>query len=431
MPLASRVPLASRGGNHSQALSLADADVQQKPDAYHAALRERPVHFDERLGIFVCGRYALMRQVLRDTKTFSSIDSQTVDGMRPPPPEAVAIRKTCHPVVNTLVTNDPPSHTRIRKMVDAPFRTRSLDKLKSRVTDIVHDTIDDFIDDAGTRGDSGGHSCEMVSRFAVPIPVRVIAEMLGLDPALAPRIKAWSDASVEPLGMMVSDQRLIECAELIKAFQDFIVTALEARRAKPQDDLLTHLVQARDAQGEGFTMAEMLSLTQQFLVAGNETTTNGIAAGVRLLAEQPALLRAIRLKPRLALNFANEVLRLESPVQGLFRVVRKDTELAGVRLPKGARIMLRFAAANRDGRKYANPERIDLHRANGGTHVAFGAGIHHCIGAGLARMEMQAAFAALAQRLRRLALAPDNDFAHHPSMILRGLQALRVTFEPA
>ena len=413
----------SARGNPSQAMSLADADVQQCPDAYHEALRERPVHFDERLGFFVCGRYALMREVLRDTETFSSIDSQSVDGLRPPPPEAIEIRKTCHPVVNTLVTNDPPSHTRIRKMVDAPFRARSLDKLKSRIEEIAHGAIDEFIGEEG--------ACEMVSRFAVPIPVRVIADMLGLDPALAPRIKAWSDASVDPLGMMAGDQRLIECAKLIKEFQDFIVKALEARRAQPQDDLLTHLVQARDAQGEGFTMAEMLSLTQQLLVAGNETTTNGIAAGVRLLAEQPTLLRAIRRQPSVALIFVNEVLRLESPVQGLFRVVRKDTELGGVHLPKGARIMLRFAAANRDGRKYANPERIDLHRANAGTHVAFGAGIHHCIGAGLARLEMREAFTALAQRLRRLELAPDNDFAHHPSMILRGLQVLRVTFERA
>ncbi len=405
-----------------QEKSLADADVQQCPDAYHQALRERSVHFDERLGIFVCGRYALMRQVLRDTETFSSIDSQTVDGMRPPPPEAVEIRKTCHPTVNTLVTNDPPSHTRIRKMVDAPFRARSLDKLNSRIEEIAHGAIDEFIGEGAT---------EMVSRFAVPIPVRVIADMLGLDPALAPKIKAWSDASVEPLGMMVDDQRLIECAKLIKAFQDFIVEALEARRRQPQDDLLTHLVQARDAEGQGFSMAEMLSLTQQFLVAGNETTTNGIAAGVRLLAEQPTLLRAIKRQPNRALGFVNEVLRLESPVQGLFRVVRKDTELGGVHLPKGARIMLRFAAANRDGRKYASPEQIDLHRSNAGTHVAFGAGIHHCIGAGLARLEMRQAFTALAQRLRHLALAPDNDFTHHPSMILRGLKALRVTFEPA
>ena len=405
-----------------QEKSLADADVQQCPDAYHQALRERSVHFDERLGIFVCGRYALMRQVLRDTETFSSIDSQTVDGMRPPPPEAVEIRKTCHPTVNTLVTNDPPSHTRIRKMVDAPFRARSLDKLNSRIEEIAHGAIDEFIGEGAT---------EMVSRFAVPIPVRVIADMLGLDPALAPKIKAWSDASVEPLGMMVDDQRLIECAKLIKAFQDFIVEALEARRRQPQDDLLTHLVQARDAEGQGFSMAEMLSLTQQFLVAGNETTTNGIAAGVRLLAERPALLRAIKRQPDRALGFVNEVLRLESPVQGLFRVVRKDTEFGGVHLPKGARIMLRFAAANRDGRKYASPEQIDLHRANAGTHVAFGAGIHHCIGAGLARLEMRQAFTALAQRLRHLALAPDNDFTHHPSMILRGLKALRVTFEPA
>ena len=400
--------------------SLADADVQEDPAAYYQALREQPVWYDERLGFYICSTYAEIRDILRDPETFSSIDSQAMEGLRPPPPEAVTIRRSLLPPVNTLVTNDPPSHTRIRKMVDEPFRPRSIEKLRGQIRDIVRETLDAFID----RG-----SADFVGEFAVPIPIKVIADMLGIPRSMAPDIKAWSDASVEPLGMMVSDARLIECAHIIKSFQGYIIAELEARRREPRDDLLTRLVQARDDSGEGFTMPEMLSLTQQFLVAGNETTTNAIAAGVQLLIDNPAQCAELERHPQRTLTFANEVLRLEAPAAGLFRVVRKEANVAGVHIPAGSRIMLRFAAANRDPKKYAAPNDLDVHRTNSGTHVAFGAGIHHCIGANLAREELVQTFDILLSRVKDLRFAPGaNDFTHHPSMILRGLKRLEVTF---
>ncbi len=179
-------------------------------------------------------------------------------------------------------------------------------------------------------------------------------------------------------------------------------------------------------------MAEMISLTSQFLVAGNETTTNGIAAGVQLLVDNPQQQQLLHDDPSRIRVFINEVLRLESPVQGLFRIVTKDTTLAGVTLPKGARVMLRFAAANRDGSKFENPDQLDVLRHNAGSNVAFGAGIHHCIGANLAREEMVQTFAALLRRTEDLAFAAGkNDFSHHPSMILRGLSQLHVRFRKA
>jgi cytochrome P450 len=402
---------------------LKDPDVLEDPTAYHHALRERPIHFDPRLGFYICSSYRLMREILRNTEVFSSVDSQSMDSIRPPPPEVVELRRAGFPTVNTLVTNDPPSHTRIRKMVDEPFRPRSIEKLTGAIRQIVEETIDAFID----RGE-----CEVVSELAIPIPIKVIADMLGIERSLAPRIKTWSDAAVEPLGMMVSDERLIECARIIREFQEFVAGELEARRSAPRDDLLTHLVTARDDDGKGFSMAEMLSLTQQFLVAGNETTTNGIAAGVQLLIDNPDQLEVLQRSGdvnRIRV-FANEVLRLEAPVQGLFRVVRREVEIGGVTLPAGSRVMLRFAAANRDPDKYRHPDDLDVTRHNAGTHLAFGAGIHHCIGANLAREEMVMTFQALLERARNFAFQPDrNDFTHHPSMILRGLKRLHIRFD--
>lgn len=403
--------------------SLGDPDIQEQPVEYHRALREEPVFFDERLGFFICSTYKLMREVLRNTEVFSSVGSQTIDSIRPPPPKVLEIRAASHPSVDTLVTNDPPSHTRIRAMVDEPFRPRSIDKLKRQIREIVNETINAFIDDG---------ACDMVRQFAMPIPIKVIADMLGIPRSLAPKIKAWSDAAVEPLGMMVSDERLIECTILVKEFQDYIVAELERRKSDPKDDLLTHLVQVRDESGVGLTVPEMLSLTQQFMVAGNETTTNGIAAGVQLLIDNPGQLAILQGDRDRILTFVNEVLRLEAPAQGLFRVVLEDTELNGVAIPKGSRVMLRFAAANRDGQKYQRADELDVTRTNSGTHVGFGAGIHHCIGANLAREEMVHSFDILLARLTNLKYQPDaNDFSHHPSMILRGLKHLNITFEKA
>lgn len=407
----------------SATMSLADPSVVEHPDVYHRELCEAGIAFDQGLGVFVIGRYDLIRQILRDTETFSSVDSQNTEGMRRPPDEAVAIRAAGYQPVNTLVTNDPPGHTRFRSLVDEPFRPRSIARLNDAIEDIVSAVIDGFIDNG---------QFDAVADFAVPIPVTVIADMLGLPRDAAGDIKLWSDAAVEPLGMMASDERIIECARITRAFHDRIAEELESRRADPREDLLTDLVTARDSEGRGFTLEEMLSLTQQFLVAGNETTTNALAAGIAMLAAEPELTEELaRIDDRRTTRvFANEVLRLSSPVQGLFRVVKRDTEINGTPIPAGSRVMLRFAAANRDPARYAEPDKVDIHRSNTGTHVAFGAGIHHCIGANLARDELTIAFEAISRRLTDIRLDPDASAPrHHPSMILRGLTHLHARFQ--
>jgi cytochrome P450 len=178
------------------------------------------------------------------------------------------------------------------------------------------------------------------------------------------------------------------------------------------------------------SLPEMLGSVQQLLVASNETTTNGIAAGIQLLAENPKQQTLLRDNPNRMYTFVNETLRLESPVQGLFRVVKVDTEVNGIKVPQGSRIMLRYAAANRDAQKYQDPYELDVFRANAGTQVGFGAGIHHCIGANLAREEMFQSFTELLRRTRNIRLKPGmNDFSHHPSLILRGLKTLHIEFD--
>ncbi len=401
--------------------SLNETDIQECPWPYYRAMHKKGFYFDEHLDMYVCANYGLMREILRNPQLFSSVNSQNVARMRTPPAEVIELQKQMLRPVNILVSSDPPDHGRIRDMLDAPFRRREIEKLRPQIHTVIHHTIDQVIDQG---------EMNVVDDFAIPIPVTVIADMLGLPRTMAGDIKAWSDASVEPLGLMISDERWIECTKIILDFQQFITAELEARRANPRDDLLTHLVQSVDAQGQSLTLSEMLGITAQLLVAGNETTTNGIAAGVQMLIDHPQQQQMLREEPDRILTFVNEVLRLEAPVQGLYRITTAATELQGVHVPEGARIMIRFAAANRDGAKYDQPDELDVCRKNAGTHVGFGAGIHHCLGANLAREEMWQAFTILLQRLNHLRYKEGaNDFSHHPNIVLRGLKALHIEFD--
>jgi cytochrome P450 len=360
-------------------------------------------------------------EAIRRTDVFSNIGSQAPAEMRAPPPEVKEIEAKGWPKVNTMVTNDPPSHTRYRKLVDYAFTPKRVRAMKPYMDEIVNMLIDGFI---------GRGEVELVGEFAVPVPLYVIADQLGVPREDAPRFKIWSDASVAPLGLMLSDEEWIDSAGKMLEFQRYFVDALEERRARPRDDLLTALLQARADGEKPLDTAELLSIISQVLVAGNETTTNSIAAGMTLLIDNPEQQRVLREDPTRIPTFVEETLRLESAVQGLFRVVKEDTELGGCAIPKGARVMLRYAAANRDAAKFACPHKLDVRRGNAGAHLAFGAGIHHCLGAQLARYEMIASFEALLARLDNLAYAEGrNDFQHHPHLCLRGLRQLWITFD--
>jgi cytochrome P450 len=241
---------------------------------------------------------------------------------------------------------------------------------------------------------------------------------------------------VAPLGGFLTREREIECARSIVEFQHYFAEQLEERRTHPRDDILTDLLNAHiggeGEEGRPLNMAEMLSILQQILVAGNETTTNLIASGMMLLTRDHALMERLAREPDRIPNFVEEALRLESPVQGLFRMAVQDTEIGGTPIPAGSRILLSYASANRDEREFDHPELIDLERENPEGHLAFGRGIHFCLGAALARLEARVAFTLLLTRLKNIrAVEEKNDYRHVPSVILRGLQRLYLTFEPA
>jgi cytochrome P450 len=274
---------------------------------------------------------------------------------------------------------------------------------------------------------------EFVRDFAVPLPVEVIARALNVPDDRLVDFKRWSDDSIAGIGTDISIDQRIEAEYGVNEFQHYFAQQIEDRRENPRDDILTNLLNARiDDDDPEVTdkrpldMPEMLSIVQQLLVAGNETTTKLLTEMMRLLAEHPDQWRAVKDDPARVERIVEETLRLSTPTQGMWRMVTKETELGGVRLNKGDRIVVVFGSANRDEALYANPDEFDPDRENLRDHLAFGKGIHFCLGANLSRLEGRVALEELARRLGTIALSESNTFEYYPSFMLRGLTRLEL-----
>ncbi|MFN0144977.1 MAG: cytochrome P450 [Dehalococcoidia bacterium] len=389
---------------------------------YKAMHDEQPVYQVPGAGFFIVTRHEDIKQVSADIESFSSNSGPGVGtGGGGADDEMRAIVSEGYPSVNTLLSADPPDHARYRGLVNKAFSARRVGSMEASIRQIADELFETF----RRKG-----SVELIHDFAAPLPLTVIADALGVPRSDLWTFKRWSDDSVAPLSGFLTRERQLECARSIVEFQHYFAAKLDERRAQPQDDLLSDLIAARLDGETPLNTAEMLSILQQILVAGNETTTNLIASGTMLLCAHPGQLAAVRADPSLIGNLVEEALRMESPVQGLFRMAKVDTEVGGVKIPAGSRLILMYAAANRDEGVYSCPADFDVSRDNARTHLAFGHGIHFCLGAALARMEAMIAFETLL-RLPNLRFAPDkNDLTHVPSFILRGLKALHLEFDP-
>ena len=407
-------------------VNMVSPEVLECPYPYYERVREEaPVH-QTPLGFWAVSRYEDVLSVVRNPEMFSSL-AQSNSFVTPPPPEVIEIAKQGYPRVNTLLSNDPPSHTQFRNLVNKAFLPKRVAQLEDSIRKIANDLIDAFINDG---------KVDLVEQFAVGVPLTVIADALGVDRADMPKFKKWSDDSVAPLSGMLTPERQIECAHSRIEFQKYMVDRVHEREANLRDDLLSDLVQARfdsgERAGEGMTMAEMLDVIAQLLVAGNETTTKLIAAATLMLIENPEQMAKVRADHSLIPNLVEEALRMEAPVQMLPRFTKEDVEVGGVAIPKGSVVMAMYGCANRDGAKYPNPDMFDVERDNARTQMAFGQGPHFCVGAALARSEARIAFELLLSRLNNIALASVDAPTHRElSMTLRGLTNLHLTFTPA
>lgn len=406
--------------------NLMEPAVQQCPYGFYRAARQQaPVYRMPQTGFYLVTSFELCRDVIRQPDVFASGVSPMAlrEGGVPQDIVDIYVNEGWVPLASCS-TSDPPRHTRVRDFLEPLFTARRV----REITPLIDRTARELLDALGSRT-----QIEFVHDFSHPLPMIVIAELIGVPSRDLARFKAWSDAIVEPFSMMVSHERELECARLVVEMQHYFAELLAERRREPRDDLLTALVRAADNPELAFDLQEQLTIiTIDLLASGNETTTAAITSGMLLLIRDPAALAAVRRDRELLHNLAEEVLRLESPAQGMFRRVTRDTELGGVALREGDLLSIRFGAANRDEAQFPRADAIDLHRTQPGKHLALGMGRHHCIGAQLARQELVSAFGALLDRYASFELTPGAaEPGYTPSFFGRNVRELHVTLRPA
>ena len=390
--------------------------LRADPHPHYRKLRERdPVHRSRLAGGWVLSRYEDVLAVLRDPtwssdeRNWSRFPIYRARGERAGLPDPYSEH------FSSMLRLDPPDHTRLRSLVSKAFTPRAVEAMRPRVALLVDELI--------AKVESRRHM-ELVGEFAAPLPVIVIAELLGVPSPEHDRFRRLSDEAVKLLGdgPIAEKKRGIEG---MRAIRDYFATIVEARRRSPQDDLISALVAAEEA-GDRLSLAEMMSTLVLLLVAGNETTTKLIGNATLALLRHPGEIERLRADPGLLPNAVEEFLRFDGPVQLTSRMAREDRELCGRTARKGEQVVLLLAAANRDPAVFADPDRLDVGRRDV-RHLAFGQGIHFCLGAQLARLEAALALEALVTRLPGLRLA-DPAIRWSSNTVLRGPEVLQLAW---
>ena len=412
--------------NKQTAKSLFQPDILADPyDFYEEQRAKSPVFLDEASGAYVVLDYDLISEAVGRLDDFSNNFNAQLSGGKSAADldndeELQAILSTGYPQVDTLLTADQPTHTRFRKLVNLAFSMPKVNKLEDSIREMSNRLIDGFID----KGE-----CEFMEEYAVPMPVQIIAGQLGLDHADAGTVKRWTNAFVDRLSGMMTRERQLETAREVVEFQHVLKANMDDRRKEAKSDILSDLVNARVDGERPLDDAESLSIVQQLMVAGNETTTAALGEGVRLFASNPDQYKKIQDDPSLIPNAVEEVLRMSSGSSGIWRVMHRDAELGGVTLPKGAMVMMRYHAANRDPKHFENPNEFRVDRKNARTHLAFGKGIHMCVGNMLSRKEMTVSFQQFAERMDNIRIREGAELVYPPNMMLRGLTSLPIEFD--
>lgn len=401
-------------------LDFFSAEVQECPfHVYQQLQEEAPVWQMPGTNVFVVTRYDDIREIIRDPGRFSSSFSALLN-TGSSNEEVNTIYGQGYEMVETLLTQDPPRHRVYRNLVNKVFSNKRIEGMRSEVEKMSNELIDQWIDEP---------EVDLLNRFCVPLPIYVISDQLGVPRSELSLIKKWSDASASRLGRLADEEEQIQNAKDIVEFQHYFAALLDRMREAPEDNIISDLANNTIDEGRLLTKPEALGMIQQILVAGNETSTSAIAGGVVLLIQNPDQQAMLRQHPDLIPGAVEEILRLETPTSGMWRRATADTEIGGVDIPEGAFLMVRFAAGNRDESIFTDGGAMSVARENADSHLAFGQGTHFCLGAQLARMEMQVALTGLLNRTTDWALVEGkNPLKHSPNVLLRGLTDLHISF---
>jgi hypothetical protein len=397
-----------------------DPKIIENPAPFFALLRQQaPLYQLPNKAYYLLSRYQDIQQVVMDTETFSSNLVAVLmadEGESPAVMTLAGGGDKAATATDVLAIADPPIHTRQRRVANRAFTRRRVEQMQGNIQALADSLIDNF-------------SCadiDWVGEFANPLPMTIIVELLGLPRQDMVQLKQWSDASVALLSGINSADELVAHGMKINQLIGYLATRYDEAYDRPADNLLGDLVREAKVDAEQFGRDEVVSMLVQLLTAGNETTASLIGSAMMVMLQTPGLQGTLRANPAKIGNFVEEVLRLEAPFHGHFRVATRDTQLAGTRLKRGDRLMLLWSSAGRDEQQFSHADSVDLNRDKPKSHLSFGYGIHHCIGAALARAEARIALETILARSDDIQLSADNDFAHIPSLFIRSLKKLSI-----
>ena len=401
-PLAVRVLLARERMESGVAYDLTSAEVREDPyPTYHALRRIDPVHRLRLVDAWLLTRYRDIEAVLRDHRRFGN-----------------AGRILVQTVPLSLLDLDPPEHTRLRALVSKAFTPKAVAMLRTHIEETTARLLDAV---------AGTNRFDLIAALAYPLPVTIIAEMLGVRPRDRDRFEEWSNSlalAVDPLVSRGQVDRIKHAAEEAYAYFE---TIIDERRRRPREDLVSALLAAEE-EGDRLTHEELLSAMLLILMAGFETTRNLIGNGMLALLRNPHQMQRLRSDPALLDSAIDELLRYDSPGQLNGRCAREDAELGGKRIRAGDVVISVIGAANRDPEVFDDPDTLDIGRREQ-SHLSFGRGIHYCLGAALAMMEARIAFAAVLDRFASIRLAAEP--RHRATVVLRGVEDLWIEVERA
>lgn len=407
-----------------QDISFLDVEVKKNPHAAQHRLREAgPLYFDNTCGMYMVLGYNEVREILSDPQTFSSMTGLLLVKQSDTQEKINAVfEEHGFLPINTLVVADPPEHTYHRSLLNKAFNATAFKRMESFVDATVTRLVRDFV----TRG--GGN---FYKEIAAPLPSFVVADMLGLDISDFAKFRTWTDAVVSEANPDNSDERQIEITRTICELQQYVSRKADEYIAQPKPCVLSDIVNA-EVDGRRLSRRELVSIFTILIAGSHDTTTSALCSVMYRLATDHQLQDRTRSNPPIIKGFVEEALRIDSPVAGLFRRATRDTEVAGVSIPEGTLLMLRYGAANRDPAMFPDPDTFDPERKNAARHLAFGYGIHHCLGNVLARAEIRLVTTRLLEATRTIGLSGGKqDVGWLTDFIVYGPNDLSLTVEAA
>jgi cytochrome P450 len=407
--------------------SLADPEILTKPNDYYRALRlGDPVHYDEKLGMYMVSRHADLQTVFRDPITFSQEKGWHQQFARGYLEELKEILiRDGGGYFPEAILRDPPRHARVRRLLEKAFSGRRVMLLEPTIKKVIGELIERVAD----RGCADG-----VKDLAMPMTIAIMCEQLGISHCDGEDVEKWSRAYTAQVGGLQDRATMLENAKQICDLQNYIIAQVRERQAKRTEDMISDLVYARLNAEENptLTFEEIVALARAMLVGGNDTTATALSNLLFLIAGSPAL--AAQLEEcvgdsvRLG-RFVEELLRIEPPVRGLFRVTTREVELGGKLLPEGAYVCMLFASGNDDEAVFDCPRTFNIDRKNLVKHLSFGGGVHLCVGMALARMEIKVAAKEIMTRLKHIKLAVRLDEIRYvPTIAMLTMKNLPLTF---